>query len=82
MKSLALALIATLAFTAFAVPADAAPLKKYRYYVQDDDYDYYYVRRDRRRPPRQIEYDANKLPYGSRIWWEQMEREDRAGTRR
>jgi hypothetical protein len=24
--------------------------------------------------------DANKLPYGSSIWWDQMLRENRAGT--
>jgi len=26
-----------------------------------------------------IERDANKLPYGTRTWWEQMDREGRGG---
>ena len=26
-----------------------------------------------------IERDANKLPYGTGIWWEQMDREGRGG---
>ncbi len=25
------------------------------------------------------EHDADKLPYGSKIWWEQMDRENRGG---
>lgn len=25
------------------------------------------------------EHDADKLPYGSKIWWEQMDREGRGG---
>jgi hypothetical protein len=24
--------------------------------------------------------DANKLPFGSSVWWEQMQRENRAGS--
>lgn len=32
----------------------------------------------RPRVERRIEYDVNKLPFGSRIWWEQMVREGRA----
>ena len=36
-----------------------------------------YVRGYRARP-RYQEYDANRLPYGTRRWWDQMEREERA----
>ena len=32
--------------------------------------------------PRYYEYDANRLPFGTSRWWEQMEREGRAGRRR
>ena len=35
----------------------------------------------RRYVSRQIEYDANKLPVGTGIWWEQMDREGRGGRR-
>ena len=35
----------------------------------------------RRYVERQIEYDANKLPDGTGIWWEQMDRESRGGRR-
>jgi hypothetical protein len=30
---------------------------------------------------RQIEYDANALPIGTSIWWQQMDREQRGGRR-
>ena len=35
----------------------------------------------RRYVTRQIEYDANKLPTGTGIWWQQMDREGRGGRR-
>ena len=35
----------------------------------------------RRYVERQIEYDANKLPTGTGIWWQQMDREGRGGRR-
>jgi hypothetical protein len=35
----------------------------------------------RRYVERQIEYDANKLPVGTGIWWQQMDREGRGGRR-
>jgi hypothetical protein len=35
----------------------------------------------RRQAPRQIEYNADKLPTGSNIWWQQMDRESRGGRR-
>src|SRR5438477_2082396 len=35
----------------------------------------------RRYVTRQIEYDANKLPVGTGIWWQQMDRESRGGRR-
>jgi len=27
-----------------------------------------------------VVHDANKLPFGSSVWWEQMQRENRAGS--
>ena len=30
---------------------------------------------------RRIEYDANALPVGTGIWWQQMDREQRGGRR-
>ena len=36
----------------------------------------------RRYVERQIEYDANKLPIGTGIWWQQMDREGRGGQSR
>jgi hypothetical protein len=30
---------------------------------------------------RQIEYDSNRLPVGTGIWWQQMDREGRGGRR-
>ena len=30
---------------------------------------------------RQIEYDANRLPFGTSVWWQQMDREGRGGRR-
>lgn len=35
----------------------------------------------RRYVERQIEYDANNLPVGTGIWWQQMDREQRGGRR-
>jgi hypothetical protein len=35
----------------------------------------------RRYVDQQIEYDANKLPVGTGIWWQQMDRESRGGRR-
>jgi hypothetical protein len=31
--------------------------------------------KERRSVPRQMEYDASKLPFGSSEWWRQVERE-------
>jgi hypothetical protein len=35
----------------------------------------------RRYVERQIEYDANRLPVGTGIWWQQMDREGRGGRK-
>jgi len=32
------------------------------------------------KPDGHIERDANRLPFGSSLWWDQMLRENRAGT--
>jgi len=62
----------------FAAAADAAPrAKKYRYYAPQGSQGY---------NPGSVERDngyyerlADKLPFGSSIWWEQMMRERRGG---
>lgn len=38
-------------------------------------------KKHRRYVERQIEYDADKLPIGTSIWWQQMDREQRGGRR-
>jgi hypothetical protein len=38
-------------------------------------------KKQRRYVERQIEYDADKLPIGTSIWWQQMDREQRGGRR-
>ena len=35
----------------------------------------------RRYVPEQIEYQAEKLPVGTNVWWQQMDREQRGGRR-
>jgi len=48
-----------------------------RWYAEPDDYG---PREGSGRIVRQPEYDSRKLPFGSKIWWEQIERE--SGDRR
>jgi hypothetical protein len=38
-------------------------------------------KKGRRYVQRQIEYDADTLPVGTSIWWQQMDREQRGGRR-
>jgi hypothetical protein len=38
-------------------------------------------KKQRRYVERQIEYDADKLPIGTSVWWQQMDREQRGGRR-
>jgi len=38
-------------------------------------------KKQRRYVERQIEYDADTLPTGTGIWWQQMDREQRGGRR-
>ena len=38
-------------------------------------------KKQRRYVERQIEYDADTLPTGTSIWWQQMDREQRGGRR-
>ena len=38
-------------------------------------------KKQRRYVQRQIEYDADTLPIGTSIWWQQMDREQRGGRR-
>lgn len=78
--------IAIAAVTAIAVLAGAMPPtpaaaseQGYRAYELKTRYK---KKRYRARPHRQIQYWADKLPTGSQIWWEQMDREGRGGRRR
>ena len=51
--------------------------KKQHYYRRSSSYQYY-------RPGRQTDqpqYWAEKLPFGSQSWWQQMDREGRGGRR-
>ena len=50
---------------------------KKRHYRQYSNYQYY-----QRGSTDQPQYWAEKLPYGSQIWWQQMDREGRGGRRR
>ena len=74
MKTLAATLIATSIVAGFAVPENAharrdKPRKKHlthqRYHApRNADADGYGL-------TTQVQYDINKLPFGSRLWWEQ-----------
>ena len=69
----------TLLAGASAVPASAET------YITISAEDYARLLRAKKKQrhyvPRQIEYDANKLPVGSDNWWKQMDREGRGGRR-
>ena len=75
MKSLLRALVALSLVTGVAGPAAAAEgytkkkaqTKKHWRKPREPEAGTYYER------------DANKLPYGTRTWWEQMDREGRGG---
>jgi hypothetical protein len=64
-----------------ATGASAAPAEGYRAYEVKQRY----VKkkyRSYRRVYHQPQYWADKLPYGSQAWWQQMDREGRGGRRR
>lgn len=41
-----------------------------------------YVKKKYKRRHHQPQYWADKLPYGTQAWWDQMDREGRGGRRR
>jgi hypothetical protein len=78
MKTVISAAIGLSLLAGFAAPADAASrAKKHRYQAtQGGQYQAY-----KRAPDAggYYEHIADKLPFGSSIWWEQMSRERRSG---
>jgi hypothetical protein len=79
MKVILVGLGLLLAAASLAPAADAAPGAKKKYAKQRAATAY--ARRDDAAADRNrdgwIERDANKLPFGSAQWWDQMMREDR-----
>jgi hypothetical protein len=78
MKAVISGLVGLSLLASFAGPADAgARAKKQRYHATQQGQSYKY------RPVQQEsdyhERIADKLPFGSSIWWEQMVRERRGG---
>jgi hypothetical protein len=74
-SALVLALIASL-----AAPAGAATYKK-KHKRYSNQYERSYAARVARSSSEDgyYEHDANKLPFGSQRWWDQMQREGRLG---
>jgi hypothetical protein len=73
MKTFATTLIATLLLASFVAPESAyarrdKPRKKHATHQK------YSRNADGYGPGTQFQYDINKLPFGSQLWWQQMER--------
>jgi hypothetical protein len=88
MKVIIAALAAAWAIAATTAPASAGPsgevAQGYQGY-QAYEVKTQYVQKKRykkRRLHYQQQYWADKLPYGSQAWWQQMDREGRGGRRR
>ena len=83
MKMIMAALTASALLAGFAAPASAAPEMIFvgSEYMQAPSAAAIKRVKMRRYVERQIEYDANKLPVGTGIWWQQMDREGRGGRR-
>jgi hypothetical protein len=83
MKMIMAALTAAGLMTGVAAPASAAPEMTVveGEYMQAPSAAAIKRVKMRRYVYRQIEYDANKLPIGTGIWWQQMDREGRGGRR-
>ena len=78
MKAVISGLVGLSLLMGFAAAADAAPrAKKYRYYVPQGSQGYNSGSAERGNG--YYERLADKLPFGSSIWWEQMMRERRGG---
>ena len=85
MKVIIAALTAASSSPARALPASAGPSSEatqgYRAYEVKTQY-VQKRRYKKRRIYHQQQYWADKLPYGSQAWWQQMDREGRGGRRR
>ena len=83
MKMIMAALTASALIAGVAAPASAAPEMTVveGEYMQAPSAAAIKRVKMRRYVERQIEYDANKLPVGTGIWWQQMDREGRGGRR-
>jgi len=53
--------------------------KKHKRYVKKPPAVQEYATARSTRPDSYVERDASKLPFGSAIWWDQMQREGRLG---
>ena len=78
MKAVIAGAMGLLLLAGLAGPADAGTrAKKHKNYAKpDSQYDRYRRAQDR---DSYYEHLADKLPFGSSIWWEQMLRERRGG---
>ena len=86
MKKVIMALAAlAIAVALAAAPADAGSRKKHKRYAKSN-YERSTARAQSDRGSRSFdqdryfERDSNRLPFGTAIWWEQMEREGRLGS--
>lgn len=79
MKAVIAGAIGLSLLAGFAAPADAGTrAKKHKHYAKPaSQYDTY--KRAQDRDNTYYEHLADKLPFGSSIWWEQMTRERRGG---
>jgi hypothetical protein len=85
MKVIIAALTAASVIAGTAVPASAGPSSQATQGYQGHEVKTQYVQKRRykkRRIHYQQQYWADKLPYGSQAWWQQMDREGRGGRRR
>jgi hypothetical protein len=76
MKSTIAVLIAVAVLAGVSARAEAAG-EGYRTYEGK----HRYVQKKYRRSHSQPQYWAERLPYGSQSWWQQMDREGRGGRR-
>jgi hypothetical protein len=82
MKVIIAALTAVSVIAGTTAPASAGPSNGA---TQGYEVKTQYVKKKRhkkRRVYHQQQYWADKLPYGSQSWWQQMDREGRGGRRR
>ena len=89
MKVIIAALTAVSVFAGATAPASAGPsggatqgYEVKTQYVKQKRHKKRYYRQGGGRIYYQQQYWADKLPYGSQAWWQQMDREGRGGRRR